>query len=67
MQRWIADLARRIGREGAVNVTAAVNVAQDGGSTRARRRQRVVQRDGTTTVTTESDVDPKEHDDEPGP
>jgi len=67
MQRWIADLARRIGREGAVNVTAAVNVAQDGGSTRVRRRQRVVQRDGTTTVTTESDVDPKEHDDEPGP
>jgi hypothetical protein len=59
MQRWITDLARRIGRD--ANVSAAVNVAKGPGSKQSvRRHQRVVQRNGETTVTTETRVEREE-------
>jgi hypothetical protein len=49
---WLEDLGRRIGRD--ANVSAAVNVAEGRGArTSVRRHQRIVQRDGETTVTTE--------------
>ena len=57
---WIDDLARRIGRD--ANVSAAVNVAKGrGAKTTVRRHQKIVQRNGETTVTTEDHVsNPKE-------
>jgi hypothetical protein len=65
MQRWIADLARRIGRDADRNVSAAVNVAKGpGAKTSARRHQRIVQRNGERTVITETQIhgEEPEHD-----
>lgn len=52
---WIEELAQKLGRD--ANVAATVNVARGkGGSTSSHARQRIVQRDGETTVHSESDV-----------
>lgn len=52
---WIEELARRIGRD--ANVSAAVNVAKGRGThSTVRRHQKIVQRNGETTVTTEHHV-----------
>jgi hypothetical protein len=59
MQRWIEDLAKKLGRD--ANVSAAVNVARGpGAKTSVRRHQKIVQRNGETTVTTESHIEQKE-------
>jgi hypothetical protein len=56
----IEDIARRLSRN--ANVSAAVNVAKgEGAHTTVRRHQRIVQRDGETTVTVEEHTDREEH------
>jgi len=50
--RWIEDLAKRLKDD--ANVSAAVNVAKGGGQhTHVKRHQKVVQRNGETTIVTE--------------
>ena len=53
--KWAEDLIRRALRDG--NVASVVNVAKaDGASTSVHRHQRIVQRDGETSVTNETHV-----------
>ncbi len=50
--RWIEELAKRLKDE--ANVSAAVNVAKGRGQhTHVERHQKVVQRNGETTIVTE--------------
>jgi hypothetical protein len=63
--RWLGDLIERMGRDG--NVSAVVNVAKgDGTHTHVRRHQKIVQRNGETTVTTEVSVDDDKEPDDGG-
>jgi hypothetical protein len=49
VQRWIADLAKRIGRD--ANVSTSVNVATGPGArTSVKKHQRIVQRNGETVI-----------------
>jgi len=60
---WLEKLARQAGRD--ANVSAAVNVAKGpGATTSVHRHQRVVQRDGETTVIGETHVTDQEHNDD---
>lgn len=64
--RWLQDLVRRAGRD--ANVSRAINVAETKGArTSASSHQRIVQRNGettVTTVTTERHVEQEEHTDD---
>lgn len=62
---WLEELGKRLGRD--ANVAATVNVAKgEGAHTSVRRHQRVVQRNGETTVITETHVDEEHADDREG-
>jgi len=62
--RWIEDLAKRLKDD--ANVSAAVNVAKGRGQhTHVKRHQKVVQRNGETTIVTEeTHVQREEHKDD---
>jgi hypothetical protein len=61
--QWIADLAKKLGRD--ANVSTAVNVAKGPGArTHVERHQRIVQRNGETTVSTEHVVEKREANDD---
>ena len=50
--KWLHDAVRRVARD--ANVAASINVAKgDGAHASVHRHQRVVQRNGRTTVVTE--------------
>lgn len=59
---WLTELAQRLARD--AHVVTTINVAEgDGARTSVHSRQRVVQRNGETTVITETTTDEEQGND----